>query len=63
MWEAYRSIPLFPASSNKLSSLYTNLPHNLIQDKLVDLIELIFQRKFHFILHVMIDMFSSPLMQ
>ena len=43
MWEAYRSIP--QASSNKLSTLYTNLPHNLIQDKLVDLIELIFQRE------------------
>ena len=29
----------------RFSTLYTTLPHNLIKDKLVDLIEKIFQRK------------------
>ena len=45
------------------STLYTTLPHNLIKVKLVDLIERIFQRKALFILHVMIGMLSSHLMQ
>ena len=46
-------------------TLYTTLPHNLIKDKLhvVDLIEKTFQRETLFILHVMIGMFSSHLMQ
>ena len=31
--------------SYDFSTLYTTLPHNLIKDKLVDLIEIIFQRE------------------
>ena len=31
-------------SSYDFSTLYTTLPHNLIKDKLVDLIERIFQK-------------------
>ena len=45
-------------STYDFSTLYTTLPHNLIKDKLVDLIERTF-----FILHVMIGMLSSHLMQ
>ena len=45
------------------STLCTTLPHNLIKDKLVDLIERIFKEKVLSILHVMIDMLFSPLMQ
>ena len=45
------------------SRIYTSLPHNLIKDKLVDFIEIMFKGKILFILHVMIDMLSSPLMQ
>ena len=46
------------------STLYTTLPHNLIKDKLVDLIERIFpKKKVLFILHVIIGMLFSPLMQ
>ena len=44
-------------------SLHTTFPHNLITDKLVDLIERIFHREVLFILHVMIGMHFSPLMQ
>ena len=47
-------------SSYDFSTLYTTLTHNLIKDKLVDLIERIFQR---IILHVMIRMLSSHLLQ
>ena len=50
-------------STYDFSTLYTTLPHNLIKDKLVDLIERNFQRKGLFILHVMIGMLSSHLMQ
>ena len=50
-------------STYDFSTLYTTLPHNLIKDKLVDLIERTFQRKALFILHVMIGMLSSHLMQ
>ena len=32
-------------STYDLSTLYTSLPHNLIKDKLIDLIERTFQRK------------------
>ena len=32
-------------STYDFSTLYTTLPHNLIKDKLVDLIERIFQRE------------------
>ena len=32
-------------STYDFSTLYTTLPHNLIKDKLVDLIEIIFQRE------------------
>ena len=32
-------------STYNFSTLYTTLPHNLIKDKLVDLIERIFQRE------------------
>ena len=45
------------------STLYTTLHHNLIMDKLVDLIERTFQGKALFILHEMIKMLSSHLMQ
>ena len=45
------------------STLYTTLPHNLIKDKLVDLIERIFQRECSFYIDVMIGMHFSPLMQ
>ena len=44
-------------------TFYTTMPHNLIKDKLVGLIEMIFQREGFFILHVMIGMLFSPLMQ
>ena len=50
-------------STYDFSTLYTTLPHNLIKDKLVDLIERTFQREALFILHVMIGMLSSHLMQ
>ena len=50
-------------STYDFSTLYTTLPQNLIKDKLVDLIERIFQRKAPFMLHVMIGMLSSHLMQ
>ena len=45
------------------STLYTTLSNNLIKDTLVDLIERIFQGKALFLLHVMIKMLSSHLMQ
>ena len=48
-------------STYDFSTLYTTLPHNLIKDKLVNLIER--TRKALFILHVMIGMLSSHLMQ
>ena len=35
--------PVF--SAYDFSTLYTTLPHNLIKDKLVDLIEITFQRE------------------
>ena len=35
----------FPSYSYDFSTLYTTLPHNLIKDKLVDLIERTFQRE------------------
>ena len=50
-------------STYDFSTLCTTLPHNLIKDKLVDLIERIFKEKVLSILHVMIDMLFSPLMQ
>ena len=50
-------------STYDFSTLYTTLPHNLIKDKLVDLIERTFQKEGSFILHVMIGMLSSHLMQ
>ena len=43
-------------STYDFSTLYTTLPHNLIKDILVDLIERISKEKIFFILHVMIDM-------
>ena len=54
--------PLYCGYSD-FSTLYTTLPHNLIKDKLVDLIERSFKGKALFILHVMIGMLSSHLMQ
>ena len=45
-----------------ISTLYTTLPHNLIKDKLVDLIERIFQRQGSLYI-AMIGMLFSPLMQ
>ena len=51
-------------STYDFSTLYTILPHTLIKDKLVGLIERTFQREGSlFILHVMIGMLSSHLMQ
>ena len=50
-------------STYDFSTLYTTLPHNLIKDKLADLIERTFQGKALFILHVMIRMLFSHLMQ
>ena len=45
-------------STDDSSTLYTTLPHNLIKEKLLDLIERgfkkIFKMKIHFILHVTI---------
>ena len=49
-------------STYDFSTLYTTLPHNLIKDKLVDLIERTSTRKALFILHVMIEMLFSHLM-
>ena len=43
-------------STYDFSSLYTTLPHNLIKDKLIDLIENTFQRKALLTLHVMTEM-------
>ena len=39
-----------------LSTLYTTLPHNLIKDKLIDLIERTFQREGSPYLHVMTEL-------
>ena len=48
----------------RFSTLYTTLPHNLIKDKLVDLIvKKLSKGKTLFILHVMIGMLPSHLMQ
>ena len=43
-------------STYDFSTLYTTLPHNLIKDKLIDLIERTFQREALLTLHVMIEM-------
>ena len=40
-----RGFCAFSTSTYNFSTLYTTLPHNLIKDKLVDLIEKAFQRK------------------
>ena len=45
------------------SALYTTLPYNLIKDKPLDLIERIFRLTVLLILHVIIGMLFSPLMQ
>ena len=50
-------------STYNFSTLYTTLLHSLIKDKLVDLIQRISKGKDLFILHVMIRMLSSLLMQ
>ena len=50
-------------STYDFSTLYTALPHNLIKDKLVDIIERTFKGKPLFILHIMISMLFSHLMQ
>ena len=41
----YRGFSASSLSTYDFSTLYTTLPHNLIKDKLVDLIERIFQRE------------------
>ena len=46
-------------STYDFSTLYTTLPHNLIKDKLVNLIT----RSLLFILRVMISMLFSPMMK
>ena len=53
-------------STYDFSTLYTTLPHNLIKEKLLDLIEWTFKRALktmvHFIRHVMTErLFSLPL--
>ena len=45
------------------STLYITLPHNLIKDKLVDLIQRTLHREGSHRLNVMIGMLSSHLMQ
>ena len=50
-------------STYDFSTLYITLPHKLIEDKLVDVIERTFQREGSFLLHVMTRMLSSNLMQ
>ena len=50
-------------STYDFSTLYTTLPHNLIKDKLVDLMKELSKGKALFILHVMIRMLFSHLMQ
>ena len=51
-------------STYDFSTLYTTLPQYLVTDKLVDLIEKkLSKEKVLFILHVMIGMLISPLMQ
>ena len=48
-------------SAYAFSTLYTTLPHNLIIEKFIDLIERTFKEKDRFTLLVMIEMFSSRL--
>ena len=45
-------------STYNFSTLYTFLPHHLIKDYLVDLIERTFQRKALFILYIIIGLLS-----
>ena len=47
-------------STYDFSTLYTTLPHNLIKDKLTDLIERTFQLKALLTLHVMTEMDFLP---
>ena len=42
-------------STYDFSTLYTTLPHNLIKDKLIDLIERTFREKALLTLHVMTE--------
>ena len=58
-----RGVRASSLSTYDFSTLYTTLLYNLINDKMVDLIERTFQRKALFILHVIIGMLSSHLMQ
>ena len=53
----------FSLSTYDFSTLYSTLPHNLIKDTLVDLIKELSKGKALFILHVMIGMLFSHLMQ
>ena len=48
-------------STYEFSTLYTTLPHNLIKDKLIDLIERTFQREGspYFACNVRYDFFTS----
>ena len=50
-------------STYDFSTLYTTLPRNLIKDKLVDLIEKVFQREGSLIIACNASMLFSPLMQ
>ena len=50
-------------STNDFSTLYTTLPHNLIKDKLERKLKEFSKEKVLFILHVMISMLFSPLVQ
>ena len=45
-----------PVSTYDFATLYTILPHSLIKDKLVDIIEIFSKEKVLFISHVMIGM-------
>ena len=61
-----RGVRATSLSTYDFSTLYTTLPHNLIKEKLLDLIEWTFKRalktKVHFNWHVMTErLFSLPL--
>ena len=58
-----RSFHASSLSTYDFSTLYTTLPHNLIKDKLVDYWKELSKGKALFILHVMIRMLFSHLMQ
>ena len=50
-----------PVCQHDFTTLYTTLPHNLIKEKLINLIEWTLKRKVHLILPVTKDRLSSLL--